>query len=125
MPPALLKRKAVVDTSEAVETYAAEPRPATVEVRLRLSVDVETWPNKLGAEIKPAVWYPICRPWVVDTREAVLTYKRPRPVTVDCKVVFSRVVDTWPNKLGAEIKPAVWYPVWSAATVDISEVVDT
>jgi hypothetical protein len=80
-----------------------------------LSVDVETCPNKLGAEINPAVW----KATTVEINEAVLIYVRPRPVTVDCKVLFSRLVDTRPNKLGAEINPAVW----RARTVDISDAV--
>ena len=83
-----------------------------------MSVDVETCPNKLGAEIKPAVWYPDWRDATDEIREALLTYVRPRPITVDCNVVFRRVVDTWPIKLGAEMNPAVWYPVWRPAVVE-------
>ena len=43
----------------------------------------------VAVEMKPEVW----RPNVVETKE-----------------VFKNAVETWFNKLGAEMNPAVWYP---------------
>ena len=56
----------IVEARCAEEIYVADPSPWTVEVRDIVSVDVDTWPSKLAAEIYPTV---------------------PRPATVD--VIFN------------------------------------
>ena len=68
-------RPPVVDISEAVETYPANPRPWTVELKLLVTKVVKF----------------VCRTPVVDISEAVETYPaNPRPVTVDCKFKLDR-----------------------------------
>jgi hypothetical protein len=58
---------------------------------------VETKVNKFGAETKPEV----CRPSVVETSDAVLTYPTvPRPITVDTIVVM--FVPPGPNAVEKE-----------------------
>jgi hypothetical protein len=66
-------RPSSVENDEKEERYPSVPRPIVVDCRVVLSNVVDTIPMRLGAEIKPAVWYPNCRAAVVESSEAVLT----------------------------------------------------
>jgi len=72
VPPALLKRNAVVDMRDAVDTYPIVPRPTVVDVSV----------------VPPAL---LKRNAVVEMREAVETYPAdPKPVIVELRFNVDR-----------------------------------
>jgi hypothetical protein len=90
---------------EAVETYPTEPSPWTVEVNVVLRNGVETMPRRFGDERNPAVWKAIVvdmievpSPWTVEVNVGV--ERNP-------EVCRPNVVET---RDAVDRKPAVWYP---------------